>query len=328
LLNRERNLAVRLPYYIIAKLGTLSLFCAVQCLLFVAVGNNILEVKGMLFPYWYFMFITALSGLALGLLISSLATSSKMAANFVPLVLIPQLIFSGALVKYEEMNRDPDLLYSLQRWFVQNPDPKNPDASAREAAERKLRIPAVSRLVATHYTYEALIVAQAKLNPLTRRQDALQEEIDRLAKHKTRTAEENKRLEDLKQALIEVSVLHSDSGGDLDRRMRNADRVVRGASLQESGLNSGGPRLTATRRYTNQKVSEMVYKAETEQNDYRLDRKVNVFFSPDKYLWGIKVSVYLWNSAVLLLSSTALLTLLNFILSRQLRPAGKSALDS
>ena len=187
LLNRERNLTVRLPFYILAKLGTLSLFSAVQCALFVAVGNSILEVRGMFLPYWYFMFITALSGLALGLLVSSLASSSKMAANFVPLVLIPQLIFSGALVKYEEMNRDPDLLYSLQRWFVQNPDPKNPDAAAREAAERKLRIPAVSRLVATHYSYEALIVAQAKRNPLTRRQDALQEEIDALAKRKNRT---------------------------------------------------------------------------------------------------------------------------------------------
>jgi ABC-type multidrug transport system ATPase subunit/ABC-type multidrug transport system permease subunit len=327
LLNRERNLTVRLPFYILAKLGTLSLFSAVQCALFVAVGNSILEVRGMFLPYWYFMFVTALSGLALGLLVSSLASSSKMAANFVPLVLIPQLIFSGALVKYEEMNRDPDLLYSLQRWFVQNPDPKNPDAAAREAAERKLRIPAVSRLVATHYSYEALIVAQAKLNPLTRRQDALQEEIDALAKRKNRTAQENKRLEDLKQALIEVSVLHSDSGADLDRRMRGADRVLRGTSLQESGLNSSGTKLTAQRRYTNQKVGEMVYKAETEQNDYRLDRKVNVFFSPDKYLWEMRVSVYVWNSLVLLLSSVALLTLLNFILSRQLRPSGRAALE-
>jgi hypothetical protein len=273
------------------------------------------------------MFITALSGLALGLLISSLATSSKMAANFVPLVLIPQLIFSGALVKYEEMNRDPDLLYNLQRWLAQNPDPKNPDAAAREAAERKLRIPTVSRFVATHYSYEALIVAQAKLNPLTRRQDALQEEIDQLAKRKARSAQENRRLEDLKQTLIEVSVLQSDSGGDLDRRIRAADRVIRGAGLQEGGLGSTGNRFTAQRRYTNQKVGEMVYKAETEQNDYRLDRKVNVFFSPDKYLWGIRANVYLWNSGVLVLSSAALLMLLNFILSRQLRPAGRATLE-
>jgi ABC-type multidrug transport system ATPase subunit/ABC-type multidrug transport system permease subunit len=325
LLNRERNLAVRLPYYILAKLGTLSLFSAIQCALFVLVGNSILEVKGMFFPYWYFMLITALSGLSLGLLISSLASSSKMAANFVPLVLIPQLIFSGALVKYEEMNRDPDLIYALQRWFVQNPDPENPDLSAREAAGKKLRIPTISRFVATHYSYEALVVAQAKLNPLTRRQDALQDCIDDLAKKKDRSPAENRRLEDLKQALIDVSVLSSDSGRDLDRRIRFVDRIVRGSSLQESGLESGGPRLSAQRRYTNQKVGEMVYKAETEQNDYRLRQKMNVFFSPDKYVCGLRVSVYFWNSFILLLSSAALLCVLNIVLSLQLRPSGKAA---
>ncbi len=325
LLNRERNLAVRLPYYIIAKIGTLTLFSAIQCALFVLVGNAILEVKGMFLPYWYFMLITALSGLALGLVISSLATSSKMAANFVPLVLIPQLIFSGALVKYEEMNRDPDLLYTLQRWFVQNPDPKNPDAEARESSDRKLRIPAVSRIVATHYSYEGLIVAQAKLNPLTRRQDLLQDLIDKLAKKKGRTPTEDRRLEDLKQALIEVSVLSSDSGRDLDKRIRTVDRVIGGMGLVESSLGSGGTRLSAQRRYTNQKVGEMVYKAETEQNDYRLDRKVNVFFSPDKYVWGVRVSVYVWNSLVLLFSSAGLLAILHVVLSRQLRPAGRAA---
>jgi ABC-type multidrug transport system ATPase subunit/ABC-type multidrug transport system permease subunit len=325
LLNRERNLAVRLPYYILAKLGTLALFSAIQCALFVLVGNSILEVKGMFFPYWYFMLITALSGLSLGLLISSLATSSKMAANFVPLVLIPQLIFSGALVKYEEMNRDPDLIYTLQRWFAQNPDPKNPDASAREAAGKKLRIPAISRFVATHYSYEALVVAQAKLNPLTRRQDALQDLIDELAQKRDRTPAQNHRLEDLKQALIDVSVLSSDSGRDLDRRIRQVDRITSGHSLQEIGLESGGTRISAQRRYTNQKVGEMVYKAETEQNDYRLDQKLNVFFSPDKYVWGLRINVYFWNSVILLLSSAILLAALNFVLSFQLRPAGRAA---
>jgi ABC-type multidrug transport system ATPase subunit len=324
LLNRERNLATRLSYYILTKIGTLSLFSAVQCALFVLVGNSILEVKGMFLPYWFFMLITAFSGVALGLVISSLATSSKMAANFVPLVLIPQLIFSGALVKYEEMNRDPDLLYTIQRWLVAHPDPKNPDPEAREASDKTLRIPTISRFVATHYSYEALVVAQAKLNPLTRRQDALQEQIDLLAKSRNRSEAETRRLEDLKQALIDVSVLQSDSGRDLDRRMRGVDRVLKGVSLAESGLSSGGPRISAQRRYSNQKVGEMVYKAETEQSDYRRKRPANVFFSPDKYLWGVKVNVYLWNSLVLIFSSAGLLALLHAILSRQLRPAGRS----
>jgi hypothetical protein len=106
--------------------------------------------------------------------------------------------------------------------------------------------------------------------------------------------------------------------------MRGADRVLKGVSLSDSGLSPGGSRVSAQRRYSNQKVGEMVYKAETEQSDYRRDRPANVFFSPDKYVGGIRINVYLWNSLILLFSSAGLLALLHAILSGQLRPAGKS----
>jgi hypothetical protein len=325
-LNRERNLSIRIPYYIVAKVASLSLFCAVQCALFVGIGNAILEVKGMFFPYWFFMFITALSGLALGLLISSVASSSKMAANFVPLVLIPQLIFGGALIKYEEMNRDPDLLYTFQRWFAQNPPDGTPikestsAAESREERDRKLRIPFISRLVATHYTYEALIVAQAKLNPLTKRQDRLQKQIEALAKRRNRKPSEEQRFSDLKDALSIVSALTAGSGRDLDKRLASVDKLLAGKSLVESGLSSGGTKLTSQRRYTNQKVADLVAKAETEQSDYRRQRPVNVFFSPDKYILRVEMSVFVWNTLVLLLSSLALLSILWVILAKQLKP--------
>jgi hypothetical protein len=41
--------------------------------------------------------------------ISALVARRKTAANIVPLVLIPQIILGGALIKYEEMNRNLDL---------------------------------------------------------------------------------------------------------------------------------------------------------------------------------------------------------------------------
>ena len=333
-LNRERNLAIRIPYYILTKITSLSLFSAIQCALFVFVGNAILEVKGMFLPYWFFMFVTALSGLALGLLISSIASSSKMAANFVPLVLIPQLIFGGALIKYEEMNRDPDLLYTFQRWFSENPpsipsnaSPEEQSAASisREERDKKLRIPFISRLIATHYSYEALIVAQAKLNPLTKRQDALQQEIERLAKKRSRRPEEDQRFSDLKDALSIASGLTSGSGRDLDRRLQCVDKILAGKSLAASGLNSGENRLSAQRRYTNQKVADLVAKAETEQSDYRRDKPINVFFSPNKFVFGIQVSVFVWNTLVLVFSSLLLLAVLWAILDRQLQPKGKVA---
>jgi hypothetical protein len=55
-----------------------------------------------------------------------LRADAKTAANFVPLVLIPQLIFGGALIKYEEMNRNLDMIYTFHRWFSTHPEAAAP----------------------------------------------------------------------------------------------------------------------------------------------------------------------------------------------------------
>src|SRR6184192_3981993 len=85
-LQRERNLNVRLPYYIFAKTVSLGVFALLQCVLFVLIGNYILEIRGMFWIYLVIVFITAMGGVALGLVISSLVADPKTAANIVPLV--------------------------------------------------------------------------------------------------------------------------------------------------------------------------------------------------------------------------------------------------
>src|SRR5207248_1509367 len=113
-LQRERNVNVRLSYYVISKTLTLGVFALVQCILFVLIGNYILEIRGMFWIDLAIMFLTAMGGVALGLLISSLVADPKTAANIVPLVLIPQIIMGGALIKYEDMNRNLGLLSGLE----------------------------------------------------------------------------------------------------------------------------------------------------------------------------------------------------------------------
>ena len=66
--------------------------------------------------------MTAMSGVSLGLVVSSLVADPKTAANIVPLVLIPQIIMGGALIKYEDMNRNLALVYAFSRWFNEHPD--------------------------------------------------------------------------------------------------------------------------------------------------------------------------------------------------------------
>ena len=75
-------------------------------MLFVLIGNYILEIRGMFWIDLGIMFMTAMGGVALGLVVSSLVADPKTAANIVPLVLIPQIIMGGALIKYEDMNRN------------------------------------------------------------------------------------------------------------------------------------------------------------------------------------------------------------------------------
>ena len=337
-LHRERNLDVRLPYYIFAKFLTLALFSAVQCALFVFVGNAILEIRGMFWLYFSWMFITAASGTSLGLLISSIVADAKTAANFVPLVLIPQLIFGGALIKYEEMNRDLDAIYTFKRWFSTHPNAAG--SSTRDDAA--LRVPMLSRFIATHYSYEALIVAQAKLNPLAIRQGKLQTQIDGLVQQGSRSETDIARLEDLKDTLALLSGLESRSIVDVEKRLRRVDNVIAGGALDAGGLRSKANGITADQLYTNQKVSDLVGKAETEQIDYRRSKAVNVFFGPEKRFrvpWirrtgpfsfkleianppVVALSVYGFNMSILLGSSLVLLFALQRILKRQLRTRG------
>lgn len=326
IMHRERNLDVRLPYYIIGKFTTLALFSAVQCALFVLVGNAILQIRGMFWEYFWWMFVTAASGTSLGLLISSFVADAKTAANFVPLVLIPQLIFSGALIKYEEMNRDMDSVYTFKRWFQTHPEA----AGAATRDDAALRVPVLSRFIATHYSYEALIVAQAKLNPLSNRQEILQKLIYEVKNRSNRTPEDEARFDDLKETLALLSSLESGSVSEIERRLRRVDRVIDGGPLDASGLRSKSAGITVDRLYSNMKVSDLVAKAETEQSDYRRTEAINVFFSPEKKFTvnfagrtrTFVFSVYAFNTWVLIGSSLALLTSLFFILRRQLRTRG------
>lgn len=326
-LHRERNLDVRLGYYIAAKFTSLALFSAIQCALFTLVGNQILEIRGMFWPYFTFTFITAASGTSLGLLISSLVADSKTAANFVPLVLIPQLIFGGALIKYEDMNKDLDAIYSIKRWIS-----THPEAAPRPRDDDKLTIPVISRFVATHYTYEALVVAQAKLNPLAIRQDRIQEQIDELVNSSQLSPEQLNRLEDLKDTLTLLSGLEAVSVKEIEKRLRRVDKVIDGGPLDVGGLRRRAPGVTAEQLYTNQKLNDMVTKAEFEQSDYRRTNRPNVFFSPEKIFhlrWpfseqvtALSVSVFYMNSFVLLGSSLGQLAILYWVLRRQLRTRG------
>jgi hypothetical protein len=101
--------------------------------------------------------------------------------------------------------------------------------------------------------------------------------------------------------------------------MRQMDRVIRGAPLDEPLLEPGTKGVTAERLFVNQKTVDLVNKAEMEQSDYRETRFLNVFFGPVKRYFGIQAGVLAFNAWVLILSSLAMFQALYFILRHQLK---------
>jgi ABC transport system ATP-binding/permease protein len=103
---RELAVGVRLDAQIIAKSVILFAIAAVQCVLLLAVVvalrpfhtsfTDFAEVLGLLV-------LTSWAMVGLGLLVSTVARSVDQATSVIPLLLIPQLLFGGALVALEKM---------------------------------------------------------------------------------------------------------------------------------------------------------------------------------------------------------------------------------
>ncbi len=322
-LQRERNLHLRLGYYITSKMLVLGLFALIQCILFVLVGNLILELRGMFWQYMFYMSLTAFCGVAIGMLVSSVFSDAITAVNILPLILIPQIIMSGALIKFEDMNRHLDFHQTITRWLGRQSEAKQ--TRQAERLESRMQVPMICQFMPMRWSYEALVVAQAKFNPLTKRQEAIQARINAVAKPGAKLSpEQADLLETDKELLAALSGLEGRASGSVDRRLRIIDSFA-GKSLQGAPVFEPDPNLkpgqgvTAELLYVNQKISDLVSKAEMEQVDYRAGRDRSVFFSPTKFIFGRQVHVLVLNALVLLGISAQAIAILYVVLWRQLR---------
>ena len=332
-LQRERNLRIRLPYYIFAKTSTLCMFALVQCVFFLLIGDYILQIRGMFWIYLGYMSLTAFCGVALGLLISSLVADAKTAVNIVPLILIPQIIMGGALIKYEEMNRNLDFVYTIRRWIAHHPDGSATGGKYRDGEPRsKLQVPFICQFMPMRWSYEGLVVAQAKLNPLTGRQERVQGEIQALAdaeqtlqaQGQSLSQSQRDRLDGLKELLAVLSGMEAKTAKEVDTALHEIDALE--ARLPNVAVNIPdlGTGVTAEQLYVNQKITDLGSKAEMEQTDYRNDHddgkpsELNVFFGTHRFIFHHKVSVHIVNSSVLVIFSLLVLGLLHASLHKEL----------
>jgi ABC-type multidrug transport system ATPase subunit len=107
-------------------------------ILFILIGNFILEIKGMTLSYWLVLFTISCFANMLGLNISSAFNSVVTIYILIPFIIIPQLLFSGVLVKYDKLHLSN---YSSHEY-----------------------VPVVGDVMAARWAFEALAVEQFKNN--------------------------------------------------------------------------------------------------------------------------------------------------------------------
>jgi len=137
ILKREKFLNLSRGSYLLSKIGIMFFISAVQALTYVLIGNLVLEIKGMWFDYWLILFSTSCFANLLGLNISASFNSAKVIYIIIPILIIPQLLFSGVIVKFDKLYP----LFSSQS-----------------------EVPFIGNVMASRWAYEALAVHQFKEN--------------------------------------------------------------------------------------------------------------------------------------------------------------------
>ncbi|MEZ4721919.1 MAG: ATP-binding cassette domain-containing protein [Flavobacteriales bacterium] len=101
---RESFLNLSNGSYLLSKVMIMFLISAIQMFTFILIGNMILGIHGMLWDYWLILFSTACFANMLGLNISASFNSAVTIYILIPFLIIPQILFSGVLVKFERLN--------------------------------------------------------------------------------------------------------------------------------------------------------------------------------------------------------------------------------
>ncbi len=287
LLQRERNHGINPFSYTLSKFATLAFFAILQCAIYLLVGNAILEIRGTGLVHLGWMSLTSISGVAIGLFISSIVKDSKTALNWIPIILIPQIILGGALIKYEEMNRDLDFLFSIRRWVAPAAD-GTPTGKAPEPPD-ELSVPLICQFMPLRWAYEAAIIAQANHHPIAVTQSELEEKINSLIEFEVLTPEQETQLDVAKQALAVIAGLEAETSTALADLLTTIRAQLRSGRFDPADYTTGLPDsvetpVTADDVYINQKVLDLVTKAEMERLDYRDVKRRNIFFGTRKTL--------------------------------------------
>jgi hypothetical protein len=101
---REQHIGLSLKSFYNSKVAFLLLLSTYQTLAFSLIGTYILEIKGISMPLWLILFSVSFFGNLAGLIVSSSLKSIVAIYILVPFLLIPQILFSGLVVRFDSLN--------------------------------------------------------------------------------------------------------------------------------------------------------------------------------------------------------------------------------
>jgi ABC transport system ATP-binding/permease protein len=104
ILKREAFLNLSWSSYLLSKVAVQFLLSAIQAFTFVIVGNTIMGIHGMYFEFWLVLFSSWAMANMMGLLISDSFKTVVTIYILIPFLVIPQIILSGIIVKFENLN--------------------------------------------------------------------------------------------------------------------------------------------------------------------------------------------------------------------------------
>ncbi|MEQ6122333.1 ATP-binding cassette domain-containing protein [Reichenbachiella sp. MALMAid0571] len=137
ILVRESFLNLSRFSYLNSKIIYLFCLTGVQMFIFVLVGNHILEIEGLTFNYWLILFSAGCFANIIGLNISSGLNSIVTIYILIPLILVPQLLLGGAMIRFDELHTK-----------IRN----------------EHHVPLIGNVMVSRWAYEALAVEQYKNN--------------------------------------------------------------------------------------------------------------------------------------------------------------------
>ena len=138
ILKREQFLHLSRSSYLTSKVVVMFLISAMQTILFILVGNYILEIPLTELRYWLILFTCTCFANMLGLNISASFNSAVTIYILIPVLIIPQLLLSGVVISFDKFN---------------------------PRVGKPVGIPIAGELMASRWAFEAYMVTQFKDNP-------------------------------------------------------------------------------------------------------------------------------------------------------------------